>query len=58
MKKKIIVVLVLTAMLLASCNTLTNLGIGGEPVEKEIELQEIEAEPTQAVVPEGELLPR
>jgi hypothetical protein len=54
MKKKFIVVLVLTAMLLASCNTLANLGIGGEPVEKELELQEIEAEPTQAVVPEGE----
>lgn len=50
MNKKIIVVLMVAAMVLTSCNTLSNLGIGAEPVEEELELQEIVAEPTAAVI--------
>ena len=50
MNKKIMVVLFLTVFILASCSTISKLGIGGESVEEELELQEIEAEPTEAVV--------
>lgn len=42
------------AFMLASCGTLPNLGIGGgETVVEELELQEIQAEPTEAVVSEN-----
>ncbi|MCD6356439.1 MAG: hypothetical protein J7L66_04045 [Anaerolineaceae bacterium] len=53
MNKKVITILSVTAMLLTSCNALSSLGIGAEPVEKELELQEIVAEPTEAVVSES-----
>lgn len=53
MNKKIIVVLFLAVFILASCGTISNLGIGGESIEEELELQEIKAEPTEAVVPES-----
>ncbi len=53
MNKKIIVVLFLAVFLLASCGTISNLGIGGESIEEELELQEFKAEPTEAVVPES-----
>ena len=53
MNKKIIVVLFLAVFILASCGTISNLGIGGESIEEELELQEIKAEPTEAVLPES-----
>lgn len=53
MNKKIMVVLFLAVFLLASCGTISNLGIGGESIEEELELQEFKAEPTEAVVPES-----
>jgi hypothetical protein len=53
MNKKILVVLFATAFMLASCNTISKLGIGGESVEEEMELQEIKAEPTKATLSES-----
>jgi len=53
MNKKIWFVLILAALMLASCSTISNLGIGGESVEEEMELQEIKAVPTAAVVSES-----
>ena len=53
MNKKILLVLFLAAFMLASCNAIPDLGIGGESVEEEMELQELKAEPTEAVLPEG-----
>ena len=53
MNKKIMVVFFLAVFLLASCGTISNLGIGGESIEEELELQEFKAEPTEAVVPES-----
>ena len=53
MNKKILFVLFLAALMLTSCGTIPDLGIGGESVEEELELQEIKPEPTEAVVPES-----
>jgi len=53
MNKKILVVLFVVAFMLASCSTISNLGIGGESVEEEMELQEIEAKPTEATLSES-----
>ena len=50
MNKKLLIALFLTALLITSCGTL---GIGEEPVEEAMELQEIVPEPTEAVVPES-----
>jgi len=52
MNKKILVVLFVATFMLASCGTISKLGIGGESVEEEMELQVIEAKPTEAVVSE------
>jgi hypothetical protein len=53
MNKKILFVLLLSALMLASCDAIPDLGIGGESVEEEMELQEIKPEPTEAVLPES-----
>jgi len=53
MSKKIIILLFLAIFILASCSTISNLGIGGESVEEELDLQEIKAEPTKAIIPES-----
>lgn len=53
MNKKILVVLFVAAFMLASCSTISKLGIGGESVEEEMELQEIKAEPTEAALSES-----
>ena len=53
MNKKILFAGLLAALMLASCSTISDLGIGGESVEEEMELQEIKPEPTEAVLPEG-----
>jgi len=50
MNKKLLIALFLTALLITSCGAL---GIGEEPVEEAMELQEIVPEPTEAVVPES-----
>ncbi len=50
MNKKIMVTLFLAVFMLASCSTISNLGIGGESVEEELELQEIKSEPTEATL--------
>lgn len=51
MVKKIVVVFFIAAFMLTSCGTLSNLGIGsGESVSEELELQEIQAKPTEAIV--------
>jgi len=52
MNKKILVVLFIATFALASCSTISKLGIGGESVEEEMELQVIETKPTEAVVSE------
>lgn len=54
MKIRIFALLLAGAVLLSACGGLPNLGIGNasKPAE-EIELQEIVAEPTEAVLPEG-----
>ncbi len=53
MKQRTIIVLMVAAMVITSCNALSNIGIGQEPVEDEMELQEIVAEPTAAVLADG-----
>ncbi len=55
MKTKILSVLILGALLLASCGSLPaiNFGSPGGNVEKSMELQEIQPEPTEAVLPVG-----
>ena len=53
MNKKILFAIFFAALMLASCNTISDLGIGGESVEEEMELQEIKPIPTEAVVPES-----
>ncbi|MDO9546901.1 MAG: hypothetical protein Q7J07_09170 [Pelolinea sp.] len=54
MNRKIMAIFFVAAFMLASCGTLPNLGIGGgETVVEELELQEIQAEPTEAVVSEN-----
>ena len=50
MKKSTIIILTVAAMAITSCSALASIGIGQEPVEKELELQEIVAEPTAAVL--------
>lgn len=53
MKNKILTVLFLGAFVLASCGSLPEItiGSGGKDIEEEMELQEIKAEPTEAVLP-------
>jgi len=53
MNKKILVVLFVATFALASCSTISKLGIGGESAEEELELQEIKAEPTEATLSES-----
>ena len=53
MNKKLTIVVFLAVLILASCSTISNLVPGGENVEKDLELQEIKAEPTKAVLPEN-----
>jgi hypothetical protein len=53
MKKSTIIILMVTALVITSCNALSNIGIGQEPVEEELALQEIVAEPTAAVLADG-----
>ena len=50
MKKRTMIVIMIAAMALVSCKALSSIGIGAEPVQKEMELQEIAAEPTAAVI--------
>jgi len=50
MKTKILILLLAGALLLTSCDTLSDLGIGGEKIEEGLGLQEIGAKPTQATV--------
>jgi hypothetical protein len=52
MKSKLLTVLLLGAFVLASCGSLPEISIGGESIEEEMELQEIVAEPTEAVLPD------
>ena len=53
MKTRIMSVLFLGALVLASCGSLPEISLGGkESVEEEMELQEIKAEPTEAVLPD------
>ena len=53
MNKKIMVVLLIAVFMLASCDTVSNLGIGGgDPVE-ELDLQEIAPEPTAQEISES-----
>ena len=52
MNKRIFVILMVAALTIASCNALSNIGIGEEPVQEEMELEEIVAEPTEAVLDE------
>lgn len=53
MKKRTMIVIMIAAMALVSCNALSSIGIGAEPVQEEMELQEIVAEPTAAVIADG-----
>ena len=53
MNKRIVIVMMVSAILLTSCGGLSSIGIGKEPVEQEMELQEIVAEPTKAVMADG-----
>lgn len=53
MKNKFFIILIAGIFFLASCNTLNDLGISGGGAEEGLELQEIQPEPTEAVVPEG-----
>jgi hypothetical protein len=53
MYKKILFTGLLAALLLASCGTISDLGIGGPDVEEEMELQEIKPEPTEVVLPDN-----
>jgi len=53
MNKKILVVLFVATFMLASCSTISKLGIGGESVEEEMGLEEIKAEPTEAALSES-----
>lgn len=53
MKTKLFVVMLLGAMLLASCSSLPQVSLTGkESVAEEMELQTIQPEPTEAVLPE------
>jgi len=53
MKKKTFLILILGAIAAASCSTLPKIDIGGQPLESELELQEIKPEPTEATLPTG-----
>jgi hypothetical protein len=55
MKNKLLVVLLISAFVLASCGSMPqiSLGNGGGNVEKDMELQELQAEPTEAVLPDS-----
>jgi len=53
MKKILFAVILVGAFILASCGTLEQIGIGGGGVEEELSLQEIQPEPTEAVLAEG-----
>lgn len=53
MKSKLLTVLLLGAFVLASCGAMPEISFGGgESIEEEMELQEIEPEATEAVLPE------
>jgi hypothetical protein len=52
MNKKILVFIAACALLLASCGPLADLGIGTGAVEQDLQLQEIEPEPTEAILSE------
>lgn len=58
MKTKILVISLVSALLLSSCGSLPDLGLGGpgraEQVEKDLQVQEIQAEPTEAVLAEDQ----
>lgn len=53
MKNKLWIVLALTAILLAACDAMPAIDLGGKKAEEELQLQEIQPEPTEAVLPEG-----
>ena len=44
------IILIVSVMTITACNTLSSVGIGGDSIEEEMELQEIQAEPTEAVL--------
>jgi len=54
MKSKFLVVMLLGAFILASCGSLPDISLGGgkESAEEEMELQELQPEPTEAALPE------
>lgn len=54
MKNKLFIVLLLGAIILASCGSMPTISLGNnsEEIVEEMELQEIQAEPTEAVLPE------
>jgi len=57
MKTKIILALVLSALVLSSCGGLPDLGIGGRSqaeAEEELQIQELQAEPTEAALAEDQ----
>ena len=55
MKSKLLVVLLISAFVLSSCGSLPQVSLGnsGAKVAEEMELQELQAEPTEAVLPEN-----
>ena len=53
MKNKLWIVLVLAAIMLVSCDAMPAINLGGNKAEEELQLQEIQPEPTEAVMPEG-----
>ncbi len=53
MKKNLWIALALTAIMLASCDAMPAINLGGAKAEEELQLQEIQPEPTEAVLPEG-----
>jgi hypothetical protein len=57
MKSKILVVLFVSALILSSCGALPDLGLGGKKeaqVQEELQIQEIQAEPTEAALSESQ----
>lgn len=55
MKNKLLIVLLLGAFILASCGSMPTVSLGNsnKDIVENMELQEIEPEPTEAVLPEG-----
>jgi len=57
MKTKILIAMIVSALLLSSCGVLPDLGIGGRSqaeAEEELQIQEIQAEPTKAALAEDQ----